>query len=524
MRRVGLAYALFEAAEAGVWIAMLVYAYQHGGASAAGVVAALQLIPAALLAPPMATLVDRRGPGRTLALGYVVQAAALAATAAALLAARPPGVAYALAVVASVAMTITRPSQNALAPALARTQDELTAQNAVGGWIESASMLVGPVLAGLLLSCGGAGVVFAVMAAGMATAAFLVAPIAAEPTPPSVRDAGSVAGATAGFRVLRADPEARSVIGLLGAQYVVIGAFDVLFVVLAVDVLDLGGSGAGYLNGAVGAGGVLGIAATAALVGRPRLVPALLIGIAVWSAACVAVAALPTATAALLLFALAGAGRSMFDVAGRTLLQRSASSELLGRVFGILEGLAMAGMAVGALLAPVLVGAGGAGLALVASGTLLPALALVYRRRLRAVDRCADVPVVEIALLRALPMMATLGPSQLERLARSLEPHSVRAGEVIIRQGDAADAFYVVAGGDLDVTRDGVRVAGLARPDGFGEIGLLDDRPRTATVRARAAALVLRLSQDDFLAAMATNVQGARAARRLADERLAAGS
>jgi hypothetical protein len=229
----------------------------------------------------------------------------------------------------------------------------------------------------------------------------------------------------------------------------------------------------------------------------------------------------PTAAATLLLFAAAGAGRCLFDVAGRTLLQRSASSELLGRVFGILEGLAMAGMAAGALLVPVLVSAGGAGLALVVSGALLPMLALAYRGGLVDLDARADVPVVEIALLRSLPMMAVLAPPELERLARHLEPRPIRSGEVVIRQGDAPDAFYVVAGGVLDVIRDDVTIATLVRPDGFGEIGLLDDRQRTASVRARGEGLVMALRREAFLDAMERNPSGAREAQRLASERLA---
>lgn len=523
LRRVGLAYAFYKAAESGVWIAMLVYAYAQGGAATAGAVAALQLVPAALLAPMASTLVDRCGPGRVLVRGYVAQAAALGVTAAALLAACPPGAVYGLAVVVTCALTLTRPSQYALVPALTRTQDELTAVNAVTGWIDSAGMLAGPVLAGILLGAGGgAGIVFAVLALGVTASALLVASIMGAPGPAAAAAAGDGArdDVAAGFRLLKTHPEARAVVGLLGAQYVIIGALDVLFVVLAVDVLDLGESGAGYLNGAFGAGGVIGLAATAALVGRSRLMPALVSGIAAWWVACALIAVWPGTAGALLLLAAAGAGRSLFDVAGRTLLQRSASSDLLGRVFGILEGLSMAGLAVGALLAPALVDAGGSGLALATIATLLPVLAVVYRRRLLTVDLQADVPVVEVALLRSLPMVAALTSSEIERLARNLEARSVRAGEVVIREGDVADVFYVVAEGELEVIRDGVSVGSLARPDGFGEIGLLEDRPRTASVVARADGVVMVLGGEDFLTAMNRQSHGAREARRLARYRL----
>jgi hypothetical protein len=80
----------------------------------------------------------------------------------------------------------------------------------------------------------------------------------------------------AGFRLLAMEPAARVLVGLLGAQFVAIGALDVLYVVLAISVLELGGSGAGYLTAAFGAGGVAGIAVTVALVGRRHLLPPLL--------------------------------------------------------------------------------------------------------------------------------------------------------------------------------------------------------------------------------------------------------
>jgi MFS family permease len=502
---------------------MLVYAYDHGGATTAGIVAVVQLVPAAVFAPFAATLPDRHPPATVLIAGYLAQAAAMGAVAAGLYAHAPAPLVYTLAAVAASAVTITRPTQCALLPALAHRPEELTAANVVLGWIDSATVLIGPALAGVLLGVGGSGLTFAVMAAVVLGSALLATGIAgpaaaarrADEPPSSTRSE-----VAQGFRALGGHPESRLLVGLLGTQFIVIGALDVLLVVLALGVLDLGGSGAGYLNAAFGAGGVLGVAATAALIGRPRLVPPLLVGLAVWGLAFSGIGLERSTATAFVLLAVAGMGRSLFDVAGRTLLQRTAPPEVLGRVFGVLEGLSMAALAAGSLLASALVAIGGAELAFVATGALLPGLALVAGRRLFQIDDRADVPVVELALLRAVPITAALAGPELERLARGLEPVSVRAGDVIFDKGDVGDRFYVVADGRLEVLDGDRLVTELGRGDAFGEIALLRDVPRTASVRARTGATVFALERAEFLAAIAGNAGFGRDTNQLAAGRL----
>jgi MFS family permease len=518
LRRVELAFAGFNAAEFGVWIAMLVYAYEQGGATTAGLVAAAQLVPAGLFAPFAAVLADRHAPGRVLAAGYAGQGLAMAATAAALLSGAPPLLSYALAAVAATLVTVTRPAQSALVPALARTPDELTATNVVSGWIESVSVLAAPAAAGVLLAVGSPGWVFAVMAAVAGASALLVARVRGPEPFGDARPA--LEEALAGFQLLGREPAARVLVGLLGAQFVAIGALDVLFVVLAISVLDLGGSDAGYLNAAFGAGGVAGIAATVALIGRRRLLPPLVLGILAWAAAFAVLAARPSALAALLLLAAAGAGRSLLDVAGRTLLQRSAPADVLARVFGVLEGLSMAALAVGSLLTPALVSLAGARWAVAGIGTLLPLAVLVTARQLAEIDRRAPVPIVEIALLRSLPLFAPLGAPQLEGLAHGLVETRVAAGEAVVREGDPGDRFYIVAEGELEVEAGGRELRRLGRGEGFGEIALLRDVPRTATVSARSDARLLALDKATFLASVGSHPRAAGEAERLVGERL----
>ena len=518
LRRVELAFAGFNAAEWGVWIAMLVYAYEQGGATTAGLVAAAQLVPAGLAAPFAAVLADRYPPARVLALGYVAQGLAMGATAAALLAHGPPLLAYALAAVGATCVTVTRPTQSALVPALARTPDELTATNVVSGWIEAVSVLAAPAGAGVLLAVASPGWVFAVLAAVALLAALVVAPVqgpppAAEPRPP-------LEEALAGFRLLGREPAARTLVGVLSAQFVAIGALDVLYVVLAISVLDLGGSGAGYLNAAFGAGGVAGIAVTVALIGRRRLMPALVLGVVVWGAAFALLGAWPTTLGALLLLAAAGAGRSLLDVAGRTILQRTAPGDVLSRVFGVLEGLSMAGLALGSLLTPALVSLFGARWAIVGIGALLPLAVLLASRQLLEIDRRAPVPVVEIALLRSLPLFSPLGAPALEGLARGLVELQATAGTAVIREGEPGDRFYVVADGELEVSAAGRELRTIGRGDGFGEIALLENVPRTATVTARTDSRLYALDKPSFLASVSSHPRAAGEAERLVRERL----
>jgi MFS family permease len=516
--RLEVGFVCFNGAEWAVWIAMLVYAYEQGGATTAGLVALAQLVPAGLFAPFAAVLADRYRPGRVLALGYVAQAGALGATAVALLADAPPLVAYALAAGAATAVTLTRPAQAALLPSLVRTPEELTATNAVSGWVESASTLVAPALAGVLLAVGSPGLVFATMAALQVVAAFVVRPLGGPR--PSAEPSSALSEVAAGFRVLRAARDPRLLVLLLGGQFVAIGALDVLYVVLAIDVLEMGESGAGYLNAAFGAGGVLAIAVTALLVGRRRLVPAFLLGIAVWWLALTVLSAQPRALAAFALLAVAGLGRNLFDVAGRTLLQRVAPPDVLARVFGVLEGAAMAGLALGSVLAPALVALVGPGAAVACVGAILPLVALVGLRRLFRLDAEATVPVVEIALLRSLPLFAPLPPPTVERLARSLEPVGLGAGEVAFREGDAGDRLFVIADGRMDVSHDGHEFGTLGRGDVFGEIALLQSVPRTATLTARTDARLYALDREPFLAAVRADPSTVAEAGRLVDTRL----
>ena len=522
--RVLVAYLMFTLTEYAVWIAMLVYAYRRGGTVTAGLVAVAQLVPAAVVAPVVASVADRRSPVALLAGGYLAQATAMAGTAVAV-GAGAPLAAYAGAVVAATAVTTTRPAQSALIPSVAATPDQLTAANVVVGWMEAAGVAAAGLLAGVLISLAGVGSVFAVCAGLGLLAALLVVgrkwagrvtPLAAEPGTEE-----PAAGIGAVVRLAIRQPRLRLMLALLTADAVVIGALDLLVVILALAVLGRQPGWAGYLQFAFGAGALLAAAVSAVLVGR-RLGGPILAAALAFSVALAAVAFGLGLAGTVALLAVAGAGHSLLAVATRTLLQRSVPPRLIGRIFGVLEGLTMAGLALGALLVPALAHLGGSRLAVLGVAAILPLAAAAGGRAVFRLDAGTAVPSVQIALLRSLPLFAELPAPAIEGLAASLRPVPLGAGAVLIRQGDPGDAYFAIAAGELDAEQDDRFLGRYGRGEGVGEIALLRAVPRTATVTARTAATVYRLDRDLFLTAVLGHAPTRCHADRIVASRLAA--
>ena len=531
LTRIAGAYAMFILSEYSVWIAMLVYAYGNGGAVLAGWVAVAQLVPAAVLAPVVAGLANRWSPSRLLAAGYALQTVGMAATAGAVALDRPV-LAYAAAIVASTAVTTTRPAQATLVPALAATPEELTAANVALNWIEAVSIMVSGLLVGLLVAVSDVAAVFAVGAVLGVIAVLLVRRLArgtaTAETTGSLPSAGSPAASGPGPRrsLREAVGRSRALVALLGAQAVVVGALDVLFVVLAVDVLGRSQEWAGYLNSAYGAGAVASGSAAALLVGR-RLGLPVLGSTLVLSAVLATLAAGPGLAVTLVAVAVVGASRGLLDVSARTLLQRTAPAQEVTRVFGVVEGLTMAGLAAGSLLVPALTTWGGSVAAILGVAAVLPVAALFAGRGLFQLDAAARVPIVEIALLRSLPLFAELPPPAVEGLAAAVTRLDLAAGEVLLREGDPGDMYYAIAAGTLEVHQSGRLLRRCGRGEGVGEIALLRGVTRTATVTAMTDVTVYALSRGDFLGAVTAHAAtldraGAVAAARLADDARAA--
>ena len=524
LRRVELAFLGFNMTEFATWIAILVYAFERGGAAAMGAISAILLVPSAIVAPFAAYAGDRFRRDRVLAIDYVVQGLAMGATAATLYADAPAAVVYAAATVASVSITFTRPAQNSLLPALTPTPADLTAANVVSGVVEGVGKMLGPIIAGILLGTSGSAAVFAVFAVLTLLGALLVARLRVDigaVTPDARIDAADVFRETLrGFHTLRRAPEPRLVVLLLSAGMIVVGALDVLFVATAIDLLGIGASGAGFLSAAFGAGAIVGAASTVTLVGRRRLTPSLAGGALLFGAPIGLVAVAPSAVSAPVLFATAGAGRSVGDVSGRTLLQRVSPNDVLSRVFGVLEGLTMLALVTGSVGAAVLIETSGVQTALVVVGAFLPLVILLSSGRLLSIDRSADAPDAEILrLLRQIPFFAPLPAPAMERVMADLFAVDAAPGDLLIREGDRGDLFYVIVEGRVEITRGGEHVSEQGPGAYVGEIALLRDVPRTASVTATTPLRLLALEREPFLLAVTGHPGSHEAARAVADNR-----
>jgi MFS family permease len=517
--RVVVAYAVFTVVEYSVWIAMLVYAYTRGGATEAGVIAVFQLVPAGLVAPFASVVADRSSPVILFVTGCVLQGVGMAIAAVAILANGPALLAFAGAVVASTFVSTVRPAQAALLPTLARTADELTASNVLVAGVEAVGITVAGLLSGALL-IRGPGDVFAASVVLIAIAATVVAPLpmVAPAAPAAEEDApGAWAEITDGARAMSEARGARTLVGLLAIQDVVLGALDVLFVVVAIALLQHGRSWAGYLNTAFGIGGIAAGGLTVFLIGR-RLPGPILAASAVVGASLALTATTNNTAAVVLLLVVLGAARAVVELATRTLLQRSIPANVVGRIFGLLEGASMISIAIGSLLVSFLVALVGARGTLIAIGALLPVYALICAHGLLTLDRESRVPIVEINLLRAIPMFAQLPPPALEATARALEIRRLAVGDTLIAEGEPGDHYYAVADGDLEVSRGGQVVRHRGRGSGVGEIALLRSVPRTATVVATADSLVYALDRDSFLIAVTGHAPTGTAAARAVEQ------
>jgi MFS family permease len=506
LARALLALTAFSICEWASFIALMVFAFGQGGTRLVGIVSLVQLIPAALIAPLGSVLGDRFRRERVYLVAEIALSGACLLAALAALSGSPPLVVFAAGCSVGWILTLVRPVHGALLPWIVREPAELTSAYTASGVIESVCVFLGPAVATIgfalasALGVSGPGVVYAVLGGLLVVGFLLLAGIGRTPKPEPVRGHSLTREVGAGFAYLRSDHRPRLLVMLLGLGMFVLGFVDTLIVVLAFEILGAGQSGVGALNAAVGIGGIVGAAIALVAGTRERLSPALRTGTVLYGVPLVAMGAAPGLSPALL--GASGCGGVLLDVSGRTMLQRLVPDEKLTRVYGVLESAYMGAEGLGAFAGAVLVGVVGTRWTLVIAGSLLPLAGFLARHRMRAIDVGARVPSEDLALLRGTPIFEPLPPTMLERIARNSVHSDVPAGTVMIREGDVGDRFYIVASGRAEVATGGRRVAFLGPGDYVGEIALLRDVPRTATVTALEDTRLLTLEREEFLRAV----------------------
>ena len=533
--RVELGFLISTVVEWAFWLALVVIAYDRGGAAEAGLIGFAVGLPAIVVAPTAAILGDRWPRSRVMLATYVAQAVVLVAAAAAFVAGAPL-LGYGLGVLASALVSLVRPLLGSLLPEVSGSPEGLTAANVASGLCEGAGALIGALGAGALFGIAGPPAVLALGAAAMVVAAGLMVPLAVRARSiemDSFRTAGSSLGASAravarelgaGVGTIVANPRLTVLNGLMAVTIGTLGALSVLIVIVAIDVLGFDEDAAGYLTAAGGLGALVGSALATSLVGRERLAAPLLASVLAFAAA-VAATGLVTSPALVVVALIAtGIGWSVAYIAATTLTQRIAGDNVMTRVFGASESFQTGAEAFGGLLVPVLVVAVGPTGALITLGVVLALVATLAAPTLLRADQVDPDFLEDLAIIRAVPMFSPLSGPVLERLTGDAEHLNVPASVEIVRQGDTGVRFYVIAAGRVRVTVSGRDAGELGAGESFGEIALLRDVPRTASVRAIEPTAMLAIHRDPFLEALTGQPRSRAMAGDVVQERLAADS
>ena len=517
LRRLAVVFACFRIAEVGEWVAVTALAHHYGGVTEASIVMVAQLAPAVVAATSVGTLADRWGIRRVMVAGLLSQAAGMFGIGALVALDADPLLIYAVAVLTSVAMITTRPTVLSMLPLVVDDARELTAGNAVIGWIDGLGLLIGPAITAVALAADAYTAAFAVFGAMTALGAIIaLVGLSGEVTALAVGSTASWGDSRSAMASVLRDPGPRSAIVVLAAQMFIVGALDLFIVVIAVDLLDEPSAVAGWLGMSFGVGAVAGGVASAMTVGR-RVVWPFAAASALTLVATVGLLGWSTGVgAALAGFLVAGVAAATLLITTRTILQRISSLRVLAHTFAMVESVEMAMLLIGAAIIPLVIAA--------TSVTWAPACvaavaALMLVSSLPALGRAEErvgMPVERIDLLSRVPVFAVLPADALAGLARAAVPVHAAGGSTVFLQGDTGDAYFAIASGTVAVVQDGVTVRHIEPGHGFGEYALLRNTPRSATIRAETDADFLAVGREDFLLAVLGNPSALAVAERLA--------
>jgi hypothetical protein len=504
-------------------IALGVYAFEAAGATAVGIAALARLLPGALAAPFGGLIGDRSSRRVVLVISALGNAALLGVATAAAAADAPAAVVFVLAGLSTVAISPYVPADGALMPFVARTPQELSAANVAHSVGDNLGFLVAGVAGGVLLATASPQAVFGMAAIAGLITALLLARLTPDARPAYAREtSGTILVETArGARSLLADPRLRLVGTGLSLLVFFAGAADVLAVIVALDLLGLGQGAVGYLNAAWGIGALLGGAALAVLLSRGQLAVGLVLGCLVAGVSLALPGVWVVAAAGYIGWLGVGAGYTFVEVVARTLLQRLGSDETQARALAFLEASRFAAMALGSIAVPGLIALLGVRGTVIGLGLVLPAFALARWSALRAIEIGAPVHEEHFRLLRENPIFAPLPIDTLERLSHDLVSVTPAPGEAVMVQGEPGNRFYLIAAGEVEVFVDGVLRRTQAAGECFGEIALLNNVPRTATVTALEDCRLLALDRSHFISAVTGHRRSGEAAASVVEARLA---
>lgn len=498
-----------------------------------GIVGAARVLPYVFLSIPAGILADRYD-RRLILLVTDVARGTLMLVMAALVAANAPVVAIVvLAVVATCFSTFFSPAIGAYLPSLVADEEQLGPANSAWSTLDNLAFVIGPAIAGLLIAAGGLALAFVLNAATFAVIAVVLWRLpsprrgvtdevreAAEPgeTPAAATVAAAGTAPTPTPSPSRADREAlrRVVVPVLGLALIDLvgsvagGGLGVLTVVIAVGSLGAGDAGTGFLNAGIGIGGLVGALLAGVFVLRPSLVEVLAGGSIVLAAGVAALGIAGSLPLAVGTIAVASAGALLVEVTSTTILQRAIPDEIRGRTLGVLATASTLAFAAGSFALPVLADAVGIGPVLAATGAAIVVAGVVGAVLAAPAARRApeSLAATRFAGLARLPLFAGVPVPTLEAVATRLAPIAPRAGDVVIRQGDPADRFYLIETGRFEVTRREpgqpadqapARLRMMTSGEVFGEIGLLRATARTATVTAATDGSLLALDGASFL-------------------------
>ncbi|MEO6470012.1 MAG: cyclic nucleotide-binding domain-containing protein [Acidimicrobiia bacterium] len=499
--RVTIAFTFFNGAEYAVWVALMVYAYGRGGATESGLVALSQLTPAAVLAPVVGVLAERGAPDRILAYGYWIQSATLGAAAITLALHGPAFAVYGFTMLMTTAVVATRPAQALVVPCFAQNVDGLTALNVVTEWAGQVAIFAAPAAAAGLLALGGTKLVFACFSLALAASALSTPRLPA--TPNRIRDVGAttVMEIRGGVRTAITEPAVRTVLLVSALTFISIGALDVTTIELAIGRFDGTASTAAWMTATLGAGGIFGAAVGGRLIGR-RLAPALVVSALIYGIALGAIGLLPNEAFAFVMLFIAGFGQVVVAISSQSILQRCSAASAVGRIFALREALYCLGLGTGSIVASALIDAFGLEVSLLVIGALLPTCSALNARTMWRLDAAATVPIVELSLLRALPIFQWLPAPTLEGLARSATSIRFEPGAYLLKEGEHGESYLAVAAGVAQVLQHGTVVGTVSGGDGVGEIALLRNVARTASVRAQTTVHAIAVGKEDFFIAV----------------------